>query len=210
MQHQANKNIDIVKNIFGFLSCKSRCKEQQRFLLLIHKIGNIEYLKSKSQNKVHMTIQEKFMQEAVKTALKGMNSNEGGPFGCIVVKNGKIVGRGNNKVTSTNDPTAHAEVSAIRDACKNLNSFQLEGCEIYTSCEPCPMCLGAIYWARPDKVYYGSNKTDAANIGFDDEFIYKEILLPHAQRSIPFEQLAQDMALEPFQKWTEKEDKIEY
>jgi len=150
------------------------------------------------------------MKAAVNAALKGMDNNEGGPFGCVVVKDGEIVGRGNNKVTSTNDPTAHAEVNAIRDACKNLNSFQLEGCEIYTSCEPCPMCLGAIYWARPDKVYYGSNQIDAANIGFDDEFIYKEIPLPYTERSIPFQQLGRKVALEAFIKWEEKEDKTEY
>ena len=152
----------------------------------------------------------KFMKAAVKVALKGMNNDEGGPFGCVIVKNDEIIGSGNNKVTSTNDPTSHAEVNAIREACKNLNSFQLEGCEIYTSCEPCPMCLGAIYWARPDKVYYGSNKIDAANIGFDDEFIYKEIPLPYSERSIPFKQLGRDVALEAFTKWEEKEDKIEY
>jgi len=150
------------------------------------------------------------MQEAVNAALKGMEKNEGGPFGCVIVKDGKIIGRGNNKVTSTNDPTAHAEVTAIRDACKNLNSFQLEGCEIYTSCEPCPMCLGAIYWARPSKVYYGSNQIDAANIGFDDAFIYKEIPLPHDKRSIPFEQCAKEIALEPFKKWSKKNDKTAY
>jgi tRNA(Arg) A34 adenosine deaminase TadA len=153
---------------------------------------------------------EEFMSEAVKAALKGMSNNEGGPFGCIVVKNGEIIGSGNNKVTSTNDPTAHAEVTAIRDACKNIGSFQLDGCIIYTSCEPCPMCLGAIYWARPDKVYYGSNQQDAANIGFDDEFIYKEIALPYEKRSIPFEQVGREIALEPFIKWSEKQDKIEY
>lgn len=153
---------------------------------------------------------QKFMQEAVTAALKGMNNNEGGPFGCVVVKDGKIVGRGNNKVTSNNDPTAHAEVMAIRDACKNLNSFQLEGCEIYTSCEPCPMCFGAIYWARPDKVYYGCSQKDAADIDFDDEFIYKEIELPYEKRSIPFEQFARDIALEPFQKWDTKDDKTVY
>ena len=157
-----------------------------------------------------MNDKEKFMTEAVNAALKGMDNNEGGPFGCVIVKDGQIVGRGNNKVTSTNDPTAHAEVNAIRDACKNLNSFQLDGCEIYTSCEPCPMCLGAIYWARPDKVYYGSNHIDAAKIGFDDEFIYKEIPLPNSERSIPFIQLAREIALKPFQAWTEKEDKTEY
>ena len=152
----------------------------------------------------------KFMLEAVTAALKGMQNNEGGPFGCVIVKDGKIVGRGNNKVTSHNDPTAHAEIMAIRDACKNLNTFQLEGCEIYTSCEPCPMCFGAIYWARPDKVYYGCSQQDAADINFDDEFIYKEIELPYKERSIPFERWARDIALEPFQKWSEKEDKTEY
>ena len=153
-----------------------------------------------------MSTHEKFMNEAVKAALRGMQNNEGGPFGCIVV----IIGKGNNKVTSTNDPTAHAEVTAIRDACKHIGSFQLEGCIIYTSCEPCPMCLGAIYWARPEKVFYGSNQVDAANIGFDDEFIYKEIPLPYEKRSIPFEQVGREIALEPFQKWTEKQDKIDY
>ncbi len=151
-----------------------------------------------------------YMEEAVNAALKGMNNNEGGPFGCIVVKDGEIVGRGNNKVTSTNDPTAHAEVTAIRDACKNLNSFQLDGCEIYTSCEPCPMCLGAIYWARPDKVYYGSSQSDAAAIGFDDEFIYKEIPLPYEERSISFIQVGRDIALKPFNEWIEKQDKTKY
>jgi len=150
------------------------------------------------------------MEAAVNAAIKGSNNNEGGPFGCVIVKDGKIIGRGNNTVTSTNDPTAHAEVNAIRDACTNLDSFQLDGCEIYTSCEPCPMCLGAIYWARPDKVYYGSNQTDAANIGFDDAFIYNEIPLPYSQRSIPFQQLGRKTALEAFTKWSEKEDKTEY
>lgn len=150
------------------------------------------------------------MLEAVTAALKGMDNNEGGPFGCVIVKDGKIVGRGNNKVTSNNDPTAHAEIIAIRDACQNLNSFQLEGCEIYTSCEPCPMCFGAIYWARPDKVYYGCSHQDAADIDFDDAFIYKEIELPYNKRSIPFEQIARDIALEPFQKWSNKDDKTVY
>ncbi|WP_163514202.1 nucleoside deaminase [Gelidibacter japonicus] len=152
----------------------------------------------------------KFMLEAVNAALKGMENNDGGPFGCVIVKDGKIVGRGNNKVTSHNDPTAHAEIIAIRDACKNLNSFQLEGCVIYTSCEPCPMCFGAIYWARPDKVYYGCSHQDAADIDFDDAFIYKEIELPYHKRSIPFEQLSRDIALEPFHKWISKEDKTVY
>ncbi|MBJ7880795.1 nucleoside deaminase [Gelidibacter salicanalis] len=159
---------------------------------------------------MHTDHKNKFMLEAVNAALKGMQNNEGGPFGCVIVKDGKIVGRGNNKVTCNNDPTAHAEIMAIRDACQNLNTFQLEGCDIYTSCEPCPMCFGAIYWARPDKVFYGCSQQDAADIDFDDEFIYKEIVLPYDKRSIPFEQVARNIALEPFQKWDEKEDKTVY
>ncbi|HOM91348.1 MAG TPA: nucleoside deaminase, partial [Bacteroidia bacterium] len=112
-----------------------------------------------------------FMEEAVALSKKAITDNEGGPFGCVVVKDGKIIAKGNNKVTSTNDPTAHAEIVAIREACKALNSFQLDDCEIYTSCEPCPMCLGAIYWARPDVVYFANTRQEAAAIGFDDEFI---------------------------------------
>lgn len=150
------------------------------------------------------------MQEAVNQSLHGMKNNEGGPFGAVIVKNGEIIGRGNNQVTSTNDPTAHAEVVAIRDACKNLGVFQLDDCIIYTSCEPCPMCLGAIYWARPMKVYYGNSKIDAANIGFDDDFIYKELELPMQDRQIPFEQIGREDAIKVFEYWTEKEDKKEY
>ncbi|MBO3115709.1 nucleoside deaminase [Winogradskyella sp. DF17] len=157
-----------------------------------------------------MDTKDKFMRAAIQEAYRGMDNNEGGPFGCIVVKNGKIVGRGNNKVTSTNDPTAHAEVIAIRDACKTLNSFQLEDCDIYTTCEPCPMCLGAIYWARPNKVYFGSNKQDAALAGFDDAFIYDELPLPFNQRSIPFIQVDREITLKTFDYWDKKEDKIQY
>jgi len=152
----------------------------------------------------------KFMQEAINMAEKGMKTGDGGPFGAIVVKNGEIIGRGNNKVTSSNDPTAHAEVVAIRDACKNLNSFQLDDCEIYTSCEPCPMCLGAIYWARPKAVYYAADKNDAAAAGFDDDFIYKEIDAPIADRKIPMKQILQDKAQLVFKSWINKTDKIEY
>jgi tRNA(Arg) A34 adenosine deaminase TadA len=151
-----------------------------------------------------------FMGQAIDMAIQGVLSNEGGPFGCIIVKDGQIIGKGNNKVTSTNDPTAHAEVMAIREACKNLNSFQLDDCILYTSCEPCPMCLGAIYWARPKKVYYGCNKTDAAKIGFDDNFIYKELDLEPGKRTIPFEQINKETAMKAFQAWEDKEDKIEY
>jgi len=150
------------------------------------------------------------MTQAIEQSRNGMQNNEGGPFGAIVVKDGKIVGVGNNKVTSSNDPTAHAEVVAIRDACKKLNTFQLDGCVIYTSCEPCPMCLGAIYWARPDKVYYANTREDAAQIGFDDDFIYNEINLPMEKRKIPFEQISREEALKVFRQWSEKSDKTEY
>lgn len=153
---------------------------------------------------------KKFMQEAIGLSEKGMQSNEGGPFGAIVVKGNQIVGWGNNKVTSSNDPTAHAEVVAIRDACERLGTFQLDDCEIYTSCEPCPMCLGAIYWARPKKVYYANTKKDAAKIGFDDDFIYQEINLPLENRQIPFEQISQEEAWKVFKAWSEKSDKIDY
>lgn len=153
---------------------------------------------------------EAFMQQAIDQSLHGMTNNEGGPFGAVVVKNGQIVGRGNNKVTSTNDPTAHAEVVAIRDACKNLNTFQLDDCIIYKSCEPCPMCLGAIYWARPQKVFYGNSKTDAANIGFDDDFIYIELEQPLNNRQIPFEQIGREEALKVFEAWVRKKDKAIY
>ncbi len=153
---------------------------------------------------------KKFMMKAIEFAQNGMNNNEGGPFGAVVVKDGKIVGKGNNKVTSTNDPTAHAEVVAIRDACKNLNKFQLNDCTIYTSCEPCPMCLGAIYWARPKRVVFACNKKDAAAIDFDDAFIYKEIELPIDKRSILTEQKFRKEGLKVFKAWSEKQDKEEY
>ena len=153
---------------------------------------------------------ENFMNMAIDTAIKGVLSNDGGPFGCVIIKNGEIIGTGNNKVTSSNDPTAHAEIMAIREACKNLKSFQLDDCILYTSCEPCPMCFGAIYWARPKKVFYGCNKTDAAEIGFDDEFIYKELDLELSKRSIPFEQINRENAVKAFNAWKEKDDKIEY
>ena len=150
------------------------------------------------------------MQRAIELSEMGMQTGSGGPFGCVVVKNGKIVGEGFNQVTSTNDPTAHAEVVAIRNACKNLNTFQLEGCEIYTSCEPCPMCLGAIYWARPEKIYYANSREDAKAIGFDDSFIYDEIPLAMHQRKIPMINLNNQEAKLVFNKWQNKVDKTEY
>lgn len=157
-----------------------------------------------------MGFEAKFMVAAIELAKRGVEKNEGGPFGCVIVKNGEIVGRGNNKVTSSNDPTAHAEVTAIRDACRNLNSFQLDGCEIYTSCEPCPMCLGAIYWARPDNIYFACSREDAALIGFDDEMIYQEINIPISERKIPTSQQLRKIGLEAFELWSSKEDKTEY
>lgn len=153
---------------------------------------------------------EEFMREAIKLSLENMQKNAGWPFGAVVVKDGKIVGRGRNQVTSTNDPTAHAEVVAIRDACKNLWTFDLSGCEIYTSCEPCPMCYGAISRARIGKMYYGNTKADAANIGFDDSDFWEDIKKELSQRNIPVEQLLHDEALEVFKAWTEKQDKIKY
>lgn len=155
-------------------------------------------------------MENQFMQRAIELARSGMQSGKGGPFGCVIVKDGEIIGEGSNGVTSTNDPTAHAEVVAIRQACTNLNSFQLDGCDIYTSCEPCPMCLGAIYWARPAKVYCACTHEDAAAIEFDDKFIYEELALKPAERHIPFEQILRDKALEVFQEWKEKTDKIRY
>lgn len=157
-----------------------------------------------------MSQKEDFMREAIRLSLVNMRSGKGGPFGAVIVKDGEIIARGFNQVTSTNDPTAHAEVVAIREACKVLGSFQLDGCEIYTSCEPCPMCLGAIYWARPEKMYYANTKVDAANIGFDDQFIYEEIDLNLNDRKLPCEQILNDEALVVFKEWTEKLDKIEY
>lgn len=151
-----------------------------------------------------------FMQRAIDISRKGMESNDGGPFGAVVVKDGEIIAEGNNRVTSSNDPTAHAEVVAIRNACTALDTFQLDGCIIYTSCEPCPMCLGAIYWARPDKMFYACTKEDAARIGFDDDFIYKEINLNIQDRSIPTLQIMNAEANEVFKSWETKEDKTEY
>jgi guanine deaminase len=153
---------------------------------------------------------EDFMREAIRLSIENVQSGNGGPFGAVIVRDGKIIARGVNNVTTNNDPTAHAEVVAIRNACRELNSFQLDGCEIYTSCEPCPMCLGAIYWARPDKMYFANSKSDAAAIQFDDQFIYEELKRPFNQRKLKTEQLLRDEALVAFSKWDESQNKIEY
>ena len=157
-----------------------------------------------------MSSQREFILQAIELSRQALKTSKGGPFGAIVVKDNKVVGIGFNQVTSSNDPTAHAEVVAIRDACKNLNSFQLSGCELYTSCEPCPMCLGAIYWARPDKVYFANTRHDAASIGFDDSFIYDEIGKNLGDRKIPMIQLDNTEALAVFKEWSNKSDKIDY
>lgn len=150
------------------------------------------------------------MQQAVAEAHQNVQNGEGGPFGAIVVKDGQVIGKGRNHVTVHNDPTAHAEILAIREACQHLNDFQLTGCTIYTSCEPCPMCLGAIYWSRPDAVYYASSQEDAAKIGFDDQFIYDEIAKPMEQRSIPMKRLQTGDYPQPFEAWSVSARKIEY
>lgn len=154
-------------------------------------------------------IKEEYMLRAIELAKQSVQKG-GGPFGAIIVKDGVIIAEGSNCVTLNNDPTAHAEVSVIRNACNVLNTFQLDGCEIYSSCEPCPMCLSAIYWAHIDRIYYGCNKADAKDIGFDDSFIYEQIELKPEFRSIPAKQVLQRKALSAFRMWTDKEDKTEY
>lgn len=155
-------------------------------------------------------VQLDYMREAIRLSRYGMDTNEGGPFGCVIVKDGEIVGRGNNKVTTTNDPTAHAEITAIRDACARLNFYDLSGCELYASCEPCPMCLGAVYWAKIKKVYFACTRLDAASIGFSDDIIYREIPKELDQRAIPIKQLLREEAMEVFNAWMLKPDKIIY
>src|SRR5215210_7971053 len=158
-----------------------------------------------------MTSEEiKFLECAIELSRQGMLRQNGGPFGCVIVKNGKIIGEGCNQVTSSNDPTAHAEIVAIRNACHTLNSFQLTGCDVFTSCEPCPMCLGAIYWARPTRVIYANTKDDAAAIEFDDQFIYDEIGKVQENRQIGFLHYPHPAAMEVFNQWKQMENKVEY
>jgi guanine deaminase len=151
-----------------------------------------------------------FMAEAIALSLKNVREGKGGPFAAVVVRDGKIIARGVNRVTLTNDPTAHAEVVAIREACASIQNFQLTGCEIYSSCEPCPMCLAAIYWARPEKVFFANTKEDAAAAGFDDSLIYQELALPPNQRKIPLIQLMRDEAIRAFQEWAKSPLKVDY
>jgi guanine deaminase len=151
-----------------------------------------------------------FMARAIQLAIENVRSGQGGPFGAVVVNDGNIIAEGANRVTATNDPTAHAEMLAIRQACQNQGLFELKTCELYTSCEPCPMCLGAIYWTRLARVYFGSFASDASQAGFDDSFIYREIAQPHAQRGIPMIQMMREEAQAAFRAWEVKPDKIPY
>jgi len=153
---------------------------------------------------------EKFMRMAIRLAEENVDKISGGPFGAVIVKDGKVIAKSANKVTVLNDPTAHAEVSAIRKAAKRLNTYDLSGCIVYTSCEPCPMCLGAIYWSQISRIYYANTKLDAAAIGFNDKFIYDELSLPMTERKLPAEQLLHEEAIITFQKWAECAGKLEY
>ncbi|MDB5032008.1 nucleoside deaminase [Mucilaginibacter sp.] len=157
-----------------------------------------------------MSNHENFMRMAIDLSEYNVKEGQGGPFGAVIVKDGMVLARSANKVVSNNDPTAHAEISAIRLACQELGTFSLDGCEIYTSCEPCPMCLGAIYWAKIDKIYYANTKADAAAIGFDDHLIYQELNLPMEKRKLPIVQLMRDEALSAFKLWGEAENKEDY
>jgi len=157
-----------------------------------------------------MENQKKFMREAIRLSIENVQSGNGGPFGTVIVKKGNIIASGVNKVTQSSDPTAHAEIVAIRSACETLGTFQLVGCEIYCSCEPCPMCLGAIYWARPDRIYFANTREDAADINFDDNFIYNELDVSISQRKLPTTQLLRDEAQMAFTQWRESTAKTEY
>lgn len=150
------------------------------------------------------------MARAIELAIDNVRSGRGGPFAAVVVKDGRVIAEGTNRVTSSNDPTAHAEVVAIRQACSTLGAFQLDACDLYTTCEPCPMCLGAIYWARPARVFFACTAADASAAGFDDAFIYQQIALPLAERKIPFLEMMRRESLACFRVWTEKQDRIDY
>jgi tRNA(Arg) A34 adenosine deaminase TadA len=168
------------------------------------RLGQIE------QHRIDAMNNENFMRRAIALSREMMEQGQGGPFGAVIVRDGKIIAEGSNQVTSTHDPTAHAEIVAIRSACSALRDFSLKGCEIYTSCEPCPMCLAAIYWARLDRIYYANSRVDAARIGFDDEFLYQEIPRPIEQRSLVTTRMLPDEAIAAFEAWEKKVDKVKY
>ena len=182
---------------------------KQLFNILLAYLLPIVVFSSCQQKEVKNLTSEEFMHKAIELAEENVN-NGGGPFGAVITRDGKIIATGVNRVTSRNDPTAHAEVSAIREACKELGTFDLSGCEIYTSCEPCPMCLGAIYWAHIDKMYYGNDKADAKRIGFDDSFIYDEIALPPSERKLSSTRILKEEAFKAFDMWMNNDDRVEY
>jgi guanine deaminase len=169
-----------------------------------------DHPKTEIKRWIDQNMDNPFMARAIQLSIDNVRSGRGGPFGAVVVKDGNIIAEGANQVTSTNDPTAHAEMVAIREACGKLGAFELEACEIYTSCEPCPMCLGAIYWARLSRVYFANADADASRVGFDDSLIYRELALPYSQRKIPMVQLMREEALAAFRAWENKSNKIEY
>jgi guanine deaminase len=175
---------------------------------------HVNFFKMNSEKLGHVAslsaLDSKFLKDAIELGIAQMNAGSGGPFGCLIVKDGKVIGKGFNAVTSSFDPTAHAEVQAIRDACKNLKDFQLSGCTVYTSCEPCPMCLGAIYWARPSRIVFAATREDAAKGGFDDQFLYDELVQPLASRKIPITQGLAREGAQAFEAWIKKSDKILY
>lgn len=166
--------------------------------------------KMPEKQNARQNMEKKYMQQAIDMAKQNVKQGKGGPFGAVIVKNGNVVGTGVNRVTTQNDPTSHAEINAIRAAAQNLGTYDLAGCEIYSSCEPCPMCLGAIYWAHIDKLFFGAEKNDAATIDFSDAFIYHEIEKPHANRSITTKQIMRPQALEVFKLWEQSENKVSY
>lgn len=174
-------------------------------------MGIILSVKYKKKSNICRTAKmNKFMKTAVKEALKGMRKNDGGPFGAVIVKDGKIIARGHNRVIKTNDPTAHAEIIAIRKAAKKLKRFELSDCEVYSSCEPCPMCLAAIHWAKMKKLYYGCTEEDAAKVGFDDKFIYDAIKGISEKKQVEAVQVDREECLKPFEEWEQKNDKVKY
>jgi len=186
---------------------------QIRAILQIHEHSTLLLIfagaKGTLKREEYQMMQE-FMRRAIALAMENVRSGAGGPFAAVIVKDGSVLAEGANRVTATNDPTAHAEVVAIREACRNLGDFQLTGCDLYTTCEPCPMCLGAIYWARPARVFYACVAADAAAVGFDDAFIYQELDRGHAERRLPMQQLLREESLAIFALWRQQEKKIPY
>jgi guanine deaminase len=186
---------------------------QIRAILRIHENSTLLLIfagaKGTLKREEYQMMQE-FMRRAIALAMENVRSGAGGPFAAVIVKNGRVLAEGANRVTATNDPTAHAEVVAIREACRNLGDFQLTGCDLYTTCEPCPMCLGAIYWARPARVFYACDAADAAAVGFDDAFIYEELDRGHAERRLPIQQLLREESLPIFALWQQQEKKTPY